>query len=147
MNDFFRFFDKLDVLSKTSIISIAVLMPFWYISIYLINKELFLSLDLVLRIAFSFCFSLVYYFLQVYLAFITSSVNQDDDSENIIKYAGVLAVLSLCLSIVFHYHKRVSYEEFIYSSLIILVVVNLGSLSYTYFQPKYNKWKQRKSKS
>jgi len=52
MNDFFKYFDKLNSIFKSTIIAIAVLMPFWYISFYLINQKLFLNIDFPLRLLF-----------------------------------------------------------------------------------------------
>ena len=92
MNDFFKYFDKLNSIFKSTIIAIAVLMPFWYISFYLINQKLFLNIDFPLRIAFCFCFSTILYFCQLLFLIVDMSLKNIADFDGRFKMAGFMGV-------------------------------------------------------
>jgi hypothetical protein len=51
VNDFF----KLDFPTKATVIGICLLMPFWYIDIYLFHRQFFSKAPIYLPIVFSFC--------------------------------------------------------------------------------------------
>lgn len=51
---------KLDITTKSVILNILLLMPFWYIDLYLFKKEFFLSAPVYLPIVFSFCLTVAY---------------------------------------------------------------------------------------
>jgi len=51
VNDFF----KLDFPTKATVIGICLLMPFWYIDIYLFHRQFFSNAPIYLPIVFSFC--------------------------------------------------------------------------------------------
>lgn len=136
MNDFFKYFDKLDSVFKSTIIGIAVLMPFWYISIYLINEKLFFNLDFTLRIAFCFCFSTVLYFCQLSFLIIDMSLKNIEDFDGRFKLAGFLGVFYLCCFITVHYHTDITYKKFLYSTFIYIVIINTCSILVDYLLDK-----------
>ncbi len=139
----FKDFDKLDLYSKTSIISIVVLMPFWYASIYLFGNHFFINSDLLLKIVFSFCFSISWYFINVLLFVFEQSIKVDisDNLVNLFKGAGMISVYYLCFVIVIAYslniHSYVSFLKTAYYFLIIPYITTIiVELIYKYRQKR-----------
>jgi len=126
MNDFFNFFDKQNIYTKTTAISIVLLMPFWYVCLFLINKDFFFSIDIVLRVVFSFCLALVWYFEQVFFLLIDRSIKRiENNIEGCFKLAAILSIFSLCVCIAIMYHSNYSFKSFLYNSLCYIAISNI----------------------
>jgi hypothetical protein len=95
-------FDKLDVYSKSSIATIIILIPFWYIFIYLFNKPFYKESDLLLKGFFTFCFSTIWYFFNIFLMLFDLQVsNRETAMPLVFKFAGLRCVGYLSLYILF----------------------------------------------
>ena len=128
MNDFFKFFEKLGVYSKSSIISVAVLMPFWYISIFLINRSLFYSIDITLRLVFVFCFSILLYFLEVFMLILDRSIlDIEGNTDGCFKAAGFLSTFYLCGCLLIFYHTKPSFEHFLFETFVSVATISIVS--------------------
>ena len=113
--------DKLDIFSKTTIISIIVLMPFWYVSLYLFHKQFYKDSDIYLKIIFSFCFSITWYFVNIIFLIVENSIlNRTNDLQNIFKASGFLSVLFISTLIMIYYRQTTSFKDFLYKDYIYL---------------------------
>jgi hypothetical protein len=125
-----KFLDKLDIFSKTTIVSIAVLMPFWYASIYLFNRQLFTDSELYLKIVFSFCFAITWYFVNVMFLLIDQAIlKREIELGRIFKISSFLSVLYLSLLITIHYKGTSSLENFLFKDYIYLTTFYVLSIS------------------
>ena len=125
-----KFLDKLDIFSKTTIVSIAVLMPFWYASIYLFNSQLFTDSELYLKIVFSFCFAITWYFVNVMFLLIDQAIlKREIELERIFKISSFLSVLFLSLLITMHYKGTNSLETFLFEDYAYLTGFYILSIS------------------
>jgi|SRR5882724_3845925 len=125
-----KFLDKLDIYSKTTVVSIAVLMPFWYASIYLFNRQLFSESELYLKIVFSFCFSITWYFANVMFLLIDQAIlKREIELGRIFKISSFLSVLFLSLLITIHYKETNSLETFLFEDYAYLTGFYILSIS------------------
>src|SRR4051812_48360868 len=110
----FKDFTKLDIYSRTTIISILILMPFWYISIYLFHKQFYSSSDILLKIVFSFCLSLTWYFANLVLLFLHSQIlSTYNSSHSLFITASVLSVFFISAEILMSLQPRRTYTSFL----------------------------------
>ncbi len=125
-----KFLDKLDIYSKTTVVSIIVLMPFWYTSIYLFNKQFFNDSELYLRIVLSFCFSITWYFINViFLSIDQAILKREILLERIFKISSFLSVLILSLLITIQYKRTNSLEFFLFKDYAYLTTFYFLSIS------------------
>ena len=125
-----KFLDKLDIYSKTTIVSIGVLMPFWYASIYLFNRQFFSDSEMYLKIVFSFCFSITWYFANVMFLLIDQAIlKREIELDRIFKISSFLSVLYLSLLITMHYKRTNSLENFLFMDYVYLTTFYVLSIS------------------
>lgn len=125
----FSEFNKLHVTSKSAILSLVVLFPFWFVSIYLFNKPLYNQGDLFIIAALCFCFSVTYLALNLILSALAIFVTDSDDDDHSATFAigGIISVLYLSLSMIFCYWMAWGFKNFIivaFSYLILRIVVS-----------------------
>lgn len=120
----FSDFDKLHVTSKSAILSLVVLFPFWFVSIYLFNRPLYNQGDLYIIGALCFCFSVTYFALNLLLAalaiYITESEDEDGSATFVI--GGIISVLYLSLSILFCYWMEWGFKTFVFVAFLYLII-------------------------
>jgi len=93
-------FDKLDVYSKSTIATLLMLFPFWYIFIYLFNKPFYKESDVLLKVLFSFCFSVIWYFFNIFIFLVDLQIYKKEATMPIVfKFAGLRCVGYLSLYI------------------------------------------------
>lgn len=61
LNDSLKTFVKLDFASKSIVISILILMPFWYVALFLFNRTFITSNPLYVAAIFCFCLTFGWY--------------------------------------------------------------------------------------
>lgn len=132
-------FKELDLFSKTTIISIFIMMLFWYISFYLFNKPFYNSSDFFLRIAFAFCLSvglsLCSCMLSVIAGVISKGIGNVDDFMK--GYIYSLIVLMMCIYLNYTAHNKsfnIFLDDILKYVLIIILSISVGEFS-------YKKWK------
>src|SRR5947207_999764 len=91
-------FGKLPITFKGAVATIATIMPFWFISIYLFHKPLFNSNNYYLLISLCFCFSITWYSITVVVA--AMGVHYLNDTDNTLDETGILIIGSI-VSIVY----------------------------------------------
>lgn len=120
----FSDFDKLHVTSKSAVLSLVVLFPFWFVSIYLFNRPLYNQGDLYIIGALCFCFSVTYFALNLLLAalviYITDSEDEDGSATFVI--GGIVSVLYLSLSIIFCYWMEWGFKTFVFVAFLYLIL-------------------------
>jgi hypothetical protein len=124
-------FDKLDIYSKSSIASIIVLFPFWYISLYLFNKPFYIQSDIFLKVLFSFCFSIIWFASNIGIMLIELQFLRIVQTMPIVfKYSGFRSVLYLSAYIVIAYTSlKLTYTKYLigaYSWLILFNAISIG---------------------
>jgi predicted MFS family arabinose efflux permease len=119
-------FNKLSLTVKNAILSLAVIIPFWLISIYLLNKPLYHTQDYLIIGAFCFCFSATWFFLNLLIASIVVSMNkQKRDINAIYTISAMMSVLYLSLAIIISHYNRWSFNTFLIIGYSYIVVVLL----------------------
>lgn len=120
-------FDKLHIKTKSVIISIVGLMPFWVIAFYLFKRPIYDKGDYLILGCFCFCFSVVQYSISLATAlFMLKARKIKDKTYNPAFYlSGIAAVMSLTISILASYIfgwglKGFLLLEFIYSGILLL---------------------------
>lgn len=113
-----RDLDELSPTVKSFLICMACLMPFWYISIFIFNPVLFNNHNTYLILSFSFCFSLLWYMVSLFLNFLavlcfSKISNQDEDdvkAEEPVLLGGVDSIIYLCFAILICYISKTKYD-------------------------------------
>lgn len=116
-------FDKLHITTKSAVLSIVALIPFWFVSIYLFNKPLYNQHDMFIIGAFCFCFSLTYYALIVFLGLLILQIADDknENDEMVLIIGGIISVLYLCVVIVVSYYFDWCFTTFLLVAYLYLV--------------------------
>lgn len=120
----FSEFNKLHVTSKSAVLSLIVLIPFWFVSIYIFNKPLYNQGDLYIIGALCFCFSVTYLALNLILAalVIYNTDSEDEDGSATFVIGGIVSVLYLSLSIVFCYWMEWGFKTFVIVAFLYLII-------------------------
>lgn len=132
----------LDIYSKTTIVSIVILLPFWYVSLFLFNKDFFVTNDLYISFGFTLCFSIIWYFTCVLLLIIAENILKGfADIANCLKTAGFLSVVFICGAILLNHNKTSSYEQFLEKAYGSLVAINIlfAIVDYSFIKLKKKK--------
>lgn len=121
-------FDKLSVSTKSVVLSVAGLIPFWIISIYLFNKPLYNKGDYLILGCICFCFSLMLYALNLVTALFMLKV-KGGKNETAFYLSGMSAIIGLSVSMLIGYifqWRFITFVtfEFIYTGLLLLKWVN-----------------------
>lgn len=107
---------KLDIYGKASIISIALMFPFWYISLYLFGKNFYNDSDLYLRIIFALCFSIMYYMYNLIFSMEMLNINFQKQKKYLFITTGLRSNIYLIVGIAVNYKYTVeNYEGFLES--------------------------------
>ena len=126
----FKDLDKLDVFSKTTIISILVLMPFWYATLYLFHKQFYLTSDINIKITFSFCFSITWYFINIAFLIIENSImKRNFDLKNLFNSAGFLSVCFLSMNMLFFFDTTSTYKGFLVRTFGWLTIFYISAIT------------------
>jgi hypothetical protein len=126
----FKDLDKLDIYSKRSIASVAVLFPFWYVALYLFDKPIYEASDVLLKVLFSFCFSVAWYFSNIFIVLVEYSVlKRVETLPTVFRSAGFLSVLYIGIIMAVAYPSSIPFRRFLvwaYAGLLIFNAVSLG---------------------
>lgn len=119
-------FDKLNFSTKSIGISIAILLPFWLLSIYLLNRPLYDSKDYLIIGSFCFCFAVMWYAFNMAAALLYRKYDKEKvDLDASALVAGVGSASYLSIGIVASYYLEWSYRTFlivVFSYMIFLVL-------------------------
>lgn len=120
----FSDFEKLHITTKSAVLSLAALVPFWFVSIYLFNKPLYNRGDLYIIGALCFCFSITYYALNILLSSLTLYIvdEQDEEPIGILILGGIVSILYLCVSMLICYWMEWGFKTFIAVAYLYLIV-------------------------
>jgi tellurite resistance protein TehA-like permease len=97
----------------------------------------------LLRVLFSFCFSLILYFFQLLMLIIDNSVRKKEVHPiGTFTAAGFMSVCLFCGCLVGYRHLKLSYETFLYFTFISVGIFNITSTIIDY---RFDKKRARKS--
>jgi undecaprenyl pyrophosphate phosphatase UppP len=138
-------FKDLDVYSKSTIISIIVLMPFWYASLYLYNYDFYLKHDYYIQIVFTFCLSVIWYFMNfIAVIFNKALQNKEIDTSSSFKASGFLSVFVFAIIIVLEYEKKLSsYYNFLQHVYYYTIAAYILFTVIDYFSERKRKKKKK----
>lgn len=143
-------FNKLHVSLKGISLIVAVLMPFWFISIYLFNKPLYNQQDPYILFSFCFCFSLLWFFISNFFAyFLDSNFEESKDlntfDEDVLQLTAKFSVFFISLAILISYYYTPSFGTFLGYSFGSVFV--LGFIMVFISEPKRHKRESEKKKT
>jgi hypothetical protein len=121
--------DKLSITVKNIAVSLCILIPFWFMAIYLFHKPLYNSGDYLIIAVFCFCFSITWYFLGAMIALaIANRFKADDEFQVASLVGGIISILYIALTILLTYVFNWSFFVFIgiaYGYFIINLILSL----------------------
>lgn len=136
-------FMALDVYSRSIILSILVLIPYWYIVLYFIDRE-FAKTPTYINIMFCFCLSIVWYLvILLLLSSVVLVFNQEKDfNDTYLGFCGIMSILALTVASVvsnrysFTFFKKESkIKGFLLTYFCLFVVLFfLGALIYLFIK-------------
>lgn len=121
-------FNKFDTSVKEVITGYLIVAPYWYIDIYLFNKEFFNQAPYYIPILISLCLTTSQFFLFiVYMVF--SAVNEEEEKFNakvLFKTPIVLSVLLLSITSVDAFINHQEFIKVVKSTFMFPTFVNIG---------------------
>jgi hypothetical protein len=119
----FSDFLKIHYSARAVIIGIALLMPFWYIDIYLFDKRFFNTSQFYIPIVFSFCLSISYLILNSFFAiFYLAALERTYDP-----FEGAV-IISIPLISIFTYSSYVIFHSTNFVVFITDIFLSAGGL-------------------
>jgi hypothetical protein len=136
-------FTQLDMHSKSSIASVIVLMPFWYVSLFLFHKSFYKENDVLIKMLFAFCFSATWYYFNILNLRIEYSLRKMSvPSQEVFKFSGIYSVLFISLFIAieyFAYRDTKSFTHFLVWTYSYMTAFNILSISVDLILPNRKK--------
>lgn len=155
----FKGFKELDIRFSSSVMFVATLMPFWYISFILFKKDFLIQYSSLDVWIFSFCLSTVWHISSLLIEF---NINWNDKEIESSKRksllqihfinGGIYSIIILSMGILAMYiisiysEKKVTYNSFLFISYSILTVRFAHFKFNKAFDEIYNYFESRKSK-
>lgn len=111
-------FNKLHLSAKSVILSLAVLMPFWWVAIYVFNKPLYNTKDFFILVPLCFCFSITWYVFNIGIGLGISAVRKKEgekpiDLQGHFIVGGIASIGYLSFAIVLSYYFKWSFIVFL----------------------------------
>lgn len=129
--------NELDFTKKAFVISIPILMPYWFVSFYFFWHDLFYQESIYLQFCLSFCLSLNWFLFNIALSWYrTKILLKDKDKEADFIIGGVMSIIILscimCANLFFH----LSYLYFILMCFGYIVLMAIKSTIAVWLIPK-----------
>lgn len=115
-----KYFSKLDFTSRAVIVSIAILMPFWYIAMSVFDWVFISKNQLYVASIFCFCFSIIWYILH-FSIFIYAEGEDGIDIKGRFILCGVSSIFGLSALLLGFYILKHSLDRPITFYLFLLV--------------------------
>ena len=122
---------ELSTLLKSKI-SLLLLLPFWYLAIYICNKPLYANSDLILKIVICFCLSFIAEFILSYNMYrlLKGSIFSDEAIKELLDSSVIILILWLSLWLFVSYNLQHYTNYYIPFYLLILLFYFVPFLSY-----------------
>jgi hypothetical protein len=119
-------FDKLDIYSKSTLATVIVLFPFWYIFIFLFNKPFYKESDVFLKVLFAFCFSIIWYFVNIATMLVELQVfRKEEPMPSVFRYSGFRCICYIGIYILLAYTTfKFSFLQYLTGAYVWLIVFN-----------------------
>lgn len=123
----FTGFKSLNTSTKTFILSMLALTPFWYMSIFLFKKDLITNNEWHIAFIFSICLSLLWFFSNLLVSIVATFKLKDRDTDMMLFVGGSLSILYISfLELVLylidrHTDFKITYTIFILASFLYVV--------------------------
>jgi hypothetical protein len=122
-------FGKLSLTVKKVVVSVALSIPFWFVSIYLFNKPLFNGGNYYVILSFCFCFALTWYFTTLIFA-VVAIESMDEGLE------GDVDGLYLSGAITLSYVLNLSFIQFLLLAYLYVIIRIIIIVFFLIIQPK-----------
>lgn len=117
-------YNNLPQKTKSLVIPLIIVFPFWLVAIYLLNKPFYQQKDYLILGSFCFCFSITWHFLNVIIAIVTSvRLKRNKSIEEIAFVSGSGSVIYLSFSILTAYYFELKFITFLFIAYAYMVVL------------------------
>ena len=106
--------DELNQRQKIFIISIPIIMTFWYISLYLFHKHFFQHNDLIIKLSFCFTLSICWYLVNILPVWLTiPKIIKTPEPEAELFVTAFTSIIYLSVVILFSYFFKLKFICFL----------------------------------
>ncbi|MFH2141093.1 MAG: hypothetical protein ABIJ97_01625 [Bacteroidota bacterium] len=131
--------DKLSIVKKSFVISIPILMPFWYLSIYLFHYSFFQSSNqFYIPFVLTFCLAFCWYLLNIIATNMALDIQakifkrEESNLEDVLLASSIVSIGYLCLLMLINYFIDCNFIIFIFACFAYIVFKTLWTIVSSY---------------
>ena len=135
--------EELPTIKKAFVISIPIVTPFWFLSIFLFQHKFFLENDFYVIAIFSFCLTIIWYLINFLLSFIIAYFfDKNTDMEAQLVACGAYSIGYLSMTIFISYLLKLEFNTFFYLCFSFILFRILWVLAFGKFIRKLTNGKK-----
>jgi len=91
--------NELHISTKTILVSLVIIIPFWYLSLFILNRQFVNSNQIHIPIIVAFCLSVCYYILNFISTLLFSETQEGDKNQPLVDKIAFLTTMTCIVSI------------------------------------------------